>query len=193
MRASFNDEYSHYKGHIEIWKYYTDGRKELHYEDQNVVCSGMGATIATAFAASGGADIRNFQITLFQMGTAGSTGLQVSSNGKLGTPLTYSEYGAGILGLVTQNLSASGTIYTNQAFAVIPTAFIDKVSDRKCRWRLVLDENAGNSLAINEVGLFSKNPIETNPATAFLCAYRFFTALAKTNEYALHIIWTIQF
>ena len=26
-------------GHLEIWKHFSDGSKELHWEDKNVICS----------------------------------------------------------------------------------------------------------------------------------------------------------
>jgi hypothetical protein len=193
MNKTFQENYQDYKGHLEIFKVFKNGRIEKVFDEANVVCSGMGATVAGAFAASSESNIFNFQINLFQVGTGGAAGLQVSSNGRLGNALTFAQYGSGFLGLVTQSLTASGTVYTNQAFAEIPQAYIDKVSSRKCRWRLILDENAGNGLGIDEVGLFSRNPEQTSPARAYLCAYRQFTELAKTNEYALHIVWTIEF
>lgn len=193
MNKSFSEKYNSYKGFLEIYKVYKNGRVEQVYSENNVVCSGMGSTLAAAFAASGTSPVTSFQISLFQLGTGGEAGLQVSSNGRLGAALTAANYGDGLLSIVTQNLVASGTVYTNEAFAEIPQAFIDKVADRKCRWRIVLDENAGNGLTINEVGLFSKNPAQTSPARAYLCAYRYFTGLDKTNEYALHIVWTIEF
>lgn len=190
----FNDMYDNAKGHLQIYKIFEDGRKELHYEDKNIICSGMGVTLAEAFAADIDDPITDYLITLFQVGTGGTPSLQVSSNGRLGTALTGSEYGDGSLSVLTHDLSASGTVYSNESFGEIPTAFIDKVAADKVRWRLIIDENAGNGKTLNEVGLFSFNPSKTSPTpTSYLCAYREFNQLSKTNEFALDIRWTITF
>jgi hypothetical protein len=190
---NIKDKYYGAKGHVQIYKIYKTGDVELFYEDKNIVCSGMGATLAAAFGASASSDLSAFQITLFQIGTGGSTGLQVSSTGQLGTALTLSEYGAGALEKVVQSLSTSGSTVTNQAFGIIPAGFIDKVSERKCRWIILMDEDAGNSKTVNEIGIFSKNPNQTNPAVAFLCAYKYFGDLAKTDTFSIQVVWTIEF
>jgi len=188
------DIYTEAKGHIEIHKVFKDGSRQLFYSDENVVCSGMGVTLAEVFSADIEDSIEDYLVSLFQIGNSGTGALQVSSNGKLGNSLTIGEYGTGNLELVTQNISASGVVTTGEAFGVIPYAFVDKVADDKVRWRIIIDENAGNGLVLNEIGLFSKNPSQTSPtATSFLCAYRNFNDISKTNEFALDIRWTITF
>jgi hypothetical protein len=64
----------------------------------------------------------------------------------------------------------------------------------------VLDTGAANSLQrggsnvpINEVGLFMKNPFGTNPSKSILVAYRKFSDITKTSEFALVFRWTINF
>lgn len=188
-----NDRFYGAKGHVQIYKLYRSGEKELFYEDKNVVCSGMGATLAGAFGASSTSDLSAFQITLFQMGTGGASGFQVSSTGRLGAALTYSEYGSGALEKVIQSLSTSGTTVTNEAFGIIPAGFIDKVSERKCRWIILLDEDAGNSKTVNEIGIFSKNPNQGSPSIAYLCAYKYFGDLVKTDGFSIQVVWTIEF
>lgn len=190
----FKEIYQEAKGHLEIIKVFPDGSTEIAYSDKNVICSGMGVTIAEAFAADLDSSVENYLLSLFQIGTGGTPSLQVSGNGALGTSLTYAEYGSGALAVVSQNLSASGVVSTNEAFGEIPNAFIDKVAEDKVRWRIIIDENVGNGLTLNEIGLFSKNPSLTTPtATSFLCAYRNFNDIAKTNEFALDVRWTITF
>jgi len=188
---NFND-YCDYKGHLEVWKVFPDGSEALHFEEANVVCSGMGASLALAFGASATSELENFQITLFQVGTGGATNLQVSSNGWLGTPLTNAEYG-GSINTVVQSMIASGIEYRNQAYGVLSNAYIDKVSTTKVRWRIILDENTGNSKVLNEIGLFSRNPHQTTIGKSYLCAYRKFNDITKTSDFILDFRWTIEF
>ena len=188
---NFND-YCDYKGHLEVWKVFSDGSEVLHFEDANVVCSGMGASLALAFGASSTSDLENFQISLFQMGTGGKANLQVSSNGWLGTPLVNSDYG-GSLNTVVQSMIASGIEYRNHAFGMLSNAYVDKVSDTKVRWRIILDENAANSKVLNEIGLFSRNPHQTTIGKSYLCAYRKFHDITKTSDFILDFRWTIEF
>ena len=49
-------------GHIEIWKVYPDGSKEMHWTDNNVITSGMGVGLAHLYAASGSGSIIDYQI-----------------------------------------------------------------------------------------------------------------------------------
>ena len=72
------------KGHLEVIKLYADGTEEVHFSEDNVITSGMGHTLLKAFATSGSGSIEPFQITYFQLGLGGATGLQVSSTGNLG-------------------------------------------------------------------------------------------------------------
>ena len=190
---NFND-YCDYKGHLEIWKVFPDGGEELHFEEDNVVCSGMGASLALAFGASATSDIRNFQITLFQLGTEGDStfNYQVSSNGRLGAAIARTAYGDTIE-TVEQSLVASGIEHRGEGFGVIPNAYIDKVTDTKVRWRIILDENSANSQVLNEIGLFSKNPHQTTIGKSYLCAYRKFNDITKTSDFILDFRWTIEF
>ena len=190
----FDEQYTQPKGHLEIYKVFPDGNYTLFYSDSNVVCSGMGVTLAEAFAADLDSPVTEFQISLFQIGTAGLPGLQVSSNGRLGNSLSLAEYGTGSLELVTQSMIASGTVYASEVFGVIPSSFVDKVGATKVRWRILVDRNVGNGLVLNEIGLFSKNPSQLTPtATSYLCAYRNFSDLTKTSEFSLDVRWTIEF
>ena len=190
---NFND-YCDYKGHLEVWKLFPDGSEELHYDEDNVVCSGMGASLALTYGASATSDIRNFQISLFQVGTQGDSSFnyQVSSNGRLGAPVAKSAYGTTIE-TVEQSLIASGIEYRDEAFGAIGNAYIDKVTDTKVRWRIILDENTCNSEVLNEIGIFSRNPHQTTIGKSYLCAYRKFNDITKTSDFILDFRWTIEF
>ena len=184
------------KGYLEVLKIFPNGREEIHFSDKNVITSGMGATLLQAFNAAGGTPLRNYQITNFQLGTGGSLGLQVSGTGALGTALTHpSQYGVSA-GFETESaiLKAIGIDNYNQIFGIIPWAYIKKLSPNRVLYEIRLDENSCNGLTLNEVGLFSHNPLLTNPvATKLLCAYRYFGALLKEDAFSVLFRWVIEF
>ena len=70
-------DFSKCKGHMEVWKYFHDGAAELHYEEDNVICSGMGATLAEMMDAPLDTPVENFQIAYFQVGVSGTSSLPV--------------------------------------------------------------------------------------------------------------------
>lgn len=190
---NFNDRLT-YKGHLEIWKLFLDGTEELVYDQDNVVCSGIGPVLAGAFSASATAALPNFQINLFQVGVSGGDPLQVSGNGKLGAALSsIPQYGTGDLETTQHILVASATDFQNQRFGMIDNAYIDKVGDSKVRWRIILDENACNDLTLNEIGLFGFNPGMYSTPKSYLCAYRTFNGIDKTSDFILDFRWTLEF
>jgi len=190
---NFNDSIT-YKGHLEIWKLYLDGEEELVYDEDNVVCSGIGPVLAGAFSASATSDLTNFQITLFQVGVSGGAALQVSSNGRLGGPLSsIAQYGTGDLETTVHTIVASATDFTNEMFGKIDHAYVDKVGTSKARWGIILDENACNGYALNEIGLFGFNPGMFATPKSYLCAYRQFNSIDKTSDFILDFRWTLEF
>ena len=60
------------------------------------------------------------------------------------------------------------------------------------RFTLVLDENTANSLALDEIGLYMKNPAGFGTDTSMLVAYKYFTAITKTADYSLTFRWTLN-
>jgi len=194
-------------GHIEVWKHFPDGNKELHFADDNVITSGMGATLAQMFDADKTADVQNFQIPFFCVGSGGGpTGaesagyLQVSSTGDLGEPLTRAQYGNGNLQMSLHYLISNGTKSgSTQPFGMIPHSYIKRVTPTKCMWQIVLDEQTCNitdtqsDSFINEIGLYSKNPYLEATDASFLCAYRYFKPVYKTDAFILVFRWTIEF
>ena len=198
---NFNEIIGTAEGWLEIIKV-TNGEEETVFSDKNVVCSGMGVTLAGMFSATG-VDVSSYQVNLFQVGSSGTTALQVSSTGRLGNALTDLEIGTNsLMGLnKTAGTIVSGTTsYTDEAFMVLPAGYIDRIDSRTARWNLHIDENTCNGSEINEIGMFSNNPAETNPSKSWLCAYRFFGDITnadkgiwKSNQFSLIFRWTITF
>ena len=192
----FTENYSPV-GHIEIWKEFPDGTNELHYEDKNVITSGMGANLSEMFDSPPTAEVEGFQLTYFKIGTGGSLALQVSTTNDLGAALIQSEYGNGLIDIDIHNLVANGSVITSPGspttFGVIPHAYIKRITNSKCMWQIVIDEQSANGEELNEVGLYCKNPYRTTPEGSLLCAYRYFTPLSKTDSFILVIRWTIDF
>jgi len=189
------------RGHLEVWKRYADGTEELHYSDKNVICSGMGWTLSQFFTAPLSEAIDKYQLTYFQVGTSGSTDLQVSSTGELSAGLSLADYGTGFLDIDVHSLWNNGTITTNQPFGSIPYAYIRKITDTKVLYQIVLDQASCNvgedpgGVPLNEIGLFAKNPFHgtTSPEQSVLVAYRYFKPIYKTDALTLIFRWSIEF
>jgi hypothetical protein len=180
------------KGHLEVIKLYADGTEEVHFSDKNVITSGMGHTLLKAFATSGSGSIDPFQIVYFQLGTSGHAGIQVSSTGSLSASLSNSDYGTANFQISTHDLS-SGTPAASQPFGIIPWPYIKKVSPTRVMYQILVGDEAVDGITINEIGLFSKNPNISTPEGSYLCAYRYFTALAKQDSFSVLFRWTIEF
>lgn len=191
-------------GHLEVWKHFPDGTQELHYSDANVICSGMGATLAEMFDAPYDAPVEDYQIKYFKVGSGGQSSYQVSGRSDLESPFAVVQYGTGNLDVSMHNLIANGAKITTvgpiTTFGVIPYAYVKRVTPTKCMWQIVLDEqtcNVGDNDPdenyINEIGLYSKNPYREETDASMLCAYRFFKKVYKTDAFILVFRWTIEF
>lgn len=186
----FLDNYSNIKGWLQIIKT-QDGNSEVVFDDHNIICSGIGEDLALLFSSSG-TNVSAFQIGLIQLGVCGSVGLEVSSTGLLGS--SVEDYGGdSFLVTGTGTVVSAGTPTTGELFIEVPLAYIDKVGTRSVRWNIPIDENTGNGLTLNEIGLFANNPRETSPLQTYLCAYRYFGDIPKTNKFSLLFRWTIEF
>ena len=163
----------------------------------------MGATLAEMFDAPTTAMVENFQIPYFKVGVSGSTQLQLSTTGDLSASLTQAQYGSGNLGVSVHSTITNGTAAVDDAFGRIPYSYIKRVTDTKCMWQIVLDEQTANvgdppfgpgaAEALNEVGLYSKNPYLQATEGSLLCAYRYFKPVYKTDAFILVFRWTIEF
>lgn len=189
-------EYIKPVGYIEIWKEYFDGRPpELHFSDQNVITSGMGVGLAYLFANAGSKVITDYQLRWFQLGTGGTANYGVSTF-QLTTPLTEAEYStSGELILDTHTQLKNGVPVTNQDFARVEFHNVHKATPTSVRFILYVGKDNANELAnpLNEVGLFMNNPRGLTPTESILVAYKFFSPILKSSEFALVIRWLITF
>lgn len=183
-------------GHLEIWKVYRDGTKELHWTDHNVITSGMGIGLAQLYSASGSNSILDYQILNFQVGTSGDTGNYGVSSYKLENPLSgVRPYGIQTgLQIETFQPIQNGVVAAEESFVRIPYSNIHKISKTAVRYTLVLEERSGNATdELNEIGLFMRNPSGLSPASPILVAYRPFEGIKKTEYFTLVFLWTLQF
>ena len=179
------------KGHLEIIKKYSDGREETILDDHNVITVGMGITLASLFSTTDTAAAANdFNIAYFQIGSGSS--LMVSGVTKLHTALTAAQYGDSDLSISAVAIGGTGGAWVKDA-AIINPAYVSKTSTTKVTYSLVLEETAAIGVAIKELGLFSKNPLKEPSALAYLCAYRSFAGISKTEAFALIFKWTLEF
>jgi len=182
-------------GNLEIWKIYEDGTEELHFEEHNVITSGMGIGLAHLFSGSGAGNINDFQILNFMLGTGGVAWDYGVSTFELNTPVIRPEYLTAGSELLTENLYIiKGTEFaTSSTLIRIPYSNIQKISNTAVRFNLVVDQYSLVGSTINEVGLFMRNPRGNAPPNPILVAYRPFTSLTKTSTFSLILKWTISF
>jgi hypothetical protein len=196
------------KGHLEIWKIYEDGEKELHWSEQNVITSGMGVGLSNLFSASGSSSIKDYQITYFQVGTGGDltgydqTQYKLNTHipnsydyGRLVQPDKDEDYTVAFADVEDLKPLENGSIIVgSKPFAKIRYSNVHRVAKNAVRYTLVLSPRSCNVTApLNEVGLFMRNPLGADPVAPILVAYRPFTDIKKTDAFTLVFLWTIQF
>jgi hypothetical protein len=200
-------------GHLEIYKVYEDGLEEKVFDDANTITSGMGVGLGLLYAGSGAADITNFQIRYFQLGTLGNTKLtnygvsEVSLVSALGQVAGEADYQSGPdsnLPLMAHELmdwngaaksTTKGTYGNTWFFPLISDNSIKRVDLNSVTYILYVGRDACNNLgtSLNEVGLFMQNPLGVDPNRSQLCAYRPFNNILKTDDFALVFKWTLNF
>ncbi|MAP53757.1 MAG: hypothetical protein CL605_02525 [Altibacter sp.] len=194
------------KGHLTIHKI-VEGEEEVVYDEDNVIVSGFGWALSHLYGKLGSNTITDYQIDRVQLGVSGYAGLQVSSTNSLSGALSSTtEY----LGQSTDsNLNVvsgfrwenDSVVTTPQIYAKIPFSKVTRIDDRTVRYTIFIDEDSCNNLsrpgvpesALNEIGLFIKNPKADNIETSILTAYRYFSNIRKTSDFALVFRWTISF
>lgn len=193
-------------GHLQIVKISSTGEEEILFDDHNIIVSGMGLGLAHLFSLSGPGNILEYQIDRFQVGVGGSPALEDVSTNKLGDQLTsLSEYGENALLYVIEANQAYNTVDPSESawFGYIPQHKVSRVGENMVRYTITLDKDAANNLSrngsevsLNEIGLFMKNPMGNltgqNIDTSILVAYRHFTAIRKSEDFALVFKWTIN-
>jgi hypothetical protein len=193
-------------GHLTIIKRFNDGQEEVVFDDHNIIVSGMGVGLTYMFTGSGSNIVLDYQIDRFQLGVSGKPdqvpSLELSSTYQLSGALTgIGEYGAGSnLFIEEASQIKNGVTVTGQFFPLIPANKITRIGDSSVRYTLVVDEEAcnsleraGESLNLNEVGLFMKNPTGATTNASILAAYRTFSNIFKTNDFSLIFRWTLNF
>jgi len=97
-------------------------------------------------------------------------------------------------------------------FVKLPFNKVTRINNKSVRYTLVLDEEAAispdgtvlkrsadtdsgndNAVSISEVGLFMTNPTGAATHAPVLCAYRSFSGIPKTKDFALVFRWTLNF
>ena len=191
-------------GHLTIIKKMNTGEEEVLLDDPNIIVSGMGVGLSYLFTASGSDSVLDYQIDRFQVGISGppAGGVTSAIYELSGALSSTDEYGAGSnLFTEVQDQITNGTLTLNSTFALIPASKITRVGESSVRYTLVIDEEACNGItrntqsrAINEVGLFMKNPTGATPdPNPILVAYRTFSDIIKTNDFSLIFRWTLNF
>lgn len=194
------------KGHLTIHKV-TDGEEELVYDEDNVIVSGFGWSLAHLYGKLGSTMITDYQIDRVKLGVSGYDGLQVSSTSDLSGSLSSTAEYLGVTSDSNLNVVSgfrwenSDVITTPQIYAKIPFSKVTKVDDRTVRYTIFIDEDSCNNLSrpgasesyLNEIGLFIKNPKADNIETSILAAYRYFSNIRKTSDFGLVFRWTISF
>lgn len=195
-------DYLNINGHVTIHKLFDDGREELIYDDHNVIVSGMGVGLACFFGLSGSNSVIDYQIDRYQVGVSGSQGREVSSTNSLSGPLSSAFEYTGEEGDIFP-LSANqikGTFDGNISwYGSIPAHNITRIDDTSVRYTITIDKDSCNNIRsattyLNEVGLFMRNPLGLNPIPApILVAYKYFSPIRKTSDFALVLRWTLNF
>lgn len=189
------------KGHLTVHKV-VDGQEELVYDEDNVIVSGFGWALAHLYGKVGSETITDYQIDRFKLGVSGGTELQVSSttdlSGALSSQTQYIGTGDSNLEVVSGYRWANDVATTTgEWYAKIPFSKVTKIDDRTVRYTIFIDEDSCNDLPndanLNEIGLFIKNPRANATETSVLAAYRYFSNIRKTSDFALVFRWTISF
>lgn len=201
-------------GHLTIHKKYKGQPEELFFDDHNIIVSGMSTGLSMFFTGSGSQSITDYQIDRFQVGCSGSNGvLDVSTiyqlSGAVDNEAAYNGAGSNLFLSTNRQITAKTELATS-VFALIPFSKVTRIDDTSVRYTIVLDEAACSNLVstdvisgddgdleanIGEIGLFMKNPNGnvTRGHSSLLVAYRSFTPIRKTDDFALIFRWTINF
>jgi len=195
-------DYLNVNGHVTIHKVHDDGQEELIYDDHNVIVQGMGIGLACLFGLSGATNILDYQIDRFQIGVSGSTAREVSTTNTLLSPLSSAfEY----VGEDGELIPLSGNMMRGTTFngdvnwyAAIPAHSITRLGTNSVRFTINIDKDSCNNIRslstnLNEIALFMRNPLGLTPQAPMMVAYKSFSAIRKSSDFALILRWTINF
>mgnify|MGYP003628016238 FL=1 len=177
------------KGHLEIIKTYLDGTSEVLLDEHNVITVGMGVTLAALFANDNiTASAGEFAMAYFQVGK--DTKAMDTSATTLKDQLSLIEYGTDSSLTVQEHLTSTNS---TQAFIHTNSAYVARSALSKVTFTILISDDTANNQTLQEIGLWSKNPLQLSPSRSYLCAYRTFSSIAKTSDFSLTFRWTIDF
>lgn len=199
------------RGHLTITKRDVQTKKEtIWFDDHNIIVSGMGYNIAQAFTTPCDAEVDcagnrerisrvegcnggRYSINHFQLGTSGTSGLEVVGTYSLGNALKERQYGIEptLLKFHQGSICSEGVPVTTQTFASI--AQRTYYAPNALLHYMVLDETACNNITLNEIALFSYAPESDNLTWHHMVSYRNFTSILKDSSFELLIRWVIYF
>ena len=186
-------------GDLQITKVFSDDRPdEIIFDDHNIIVSGMSVGLSLMFSLSGSQAITDFHLDRVQFGVGGDAVTEASSLFALNSPLSsIAQYGgtaAAALALSGIQIK-DGVNVSDQVFMLIPFHNVARISDTSVRYTIILDEDAANSLprGLDEIGLFMKNPTGQPIDHSIMVAYRKFSAITKSSDFALVFRWTVNF
>ena len=192
-------------GYLQIAKVYKDKPEEIVFDDHNIIVSGMSVGLSHLFSGSGSNNIIDYQFDKFQLGLSGNDSAG-SGTYELSGPLSsIEEYGgAANFAIISAIQIKDGSFTTSQQiFGRIPFKNVTRINDTSVRYTIIVDEDTANytnyesvrdPLAVlTEIGLFMKNPRGEAGDASILVAYRKFTQILKTSDFALVFRWTINF
>ena len=192
-------------GHLEIIKRYKDGTEEVVVNDHNVIVSGMGVGLVMFFTGSGSLSVPDYQIDRFQVGVSGVESPDASTLFEVSGPLSsVAEDGGDSAELFIEEADQikNGSITSNSFYGKIPFSHVTRLTATKVRYTIVLDDDAVNDITrdaagevpLNEVALFMKNPTgRAGTVASIMVAYRSFSNVIKTTDFALVFRWTLSF
>jgi len=192
-------------GYLQIAKVYKDKPEEIVFDDHNIIVSGMSVGLSHLFSGSGSNNIIDYQFDKFQLGLSGNDSAG-SGTYELSGPLSsIEEYGgAANFAIISAIQIKDGSFTTSQQiFGRIPFKNVTRINDTSVRYTIIVDEDTANytnyaarhstDQVLTEIGLFMKNPRGEAGDASILVAYRKFTQILKTSDFALVFRWTINF
>lgn len=189
-------------GHLTIVKVNRDGSEEILLDDPNIIVSGMGVGLSYLFTGSGSNSVLDYQIDRFQLGVSGppAGGVTSSINQLSGALSSITEYGTGSNLYIAVRDQIVGNSLVNIPAAMISKNKITRIGNNSVRYTLVVDEEAcnnltrgGQSMNLNEIGMFMKNPTGNAADRPILVCYRTFSNIRKTSDFSLIFRWTLNF
>jgi hypothetical protein len=191
------------RGHLQVSKLFRDGKEELIFDDHNIIVSGMGVALAHLFSLSGSDSVLDYQIDRFQIGVSGDENYENVQRNKLLGPLSsqleYVGYAGDLLTASAYQIRDNSIVSFEEWYGMIPQHNVTRIDDNTVRYTIFIDQescnnlNRGSDLYLNEIGLFIRNIKKNYPEAPILAAYRVFSDVRKTDDFALVFRWSLTF